>query len=50
MGIPVFGDQHMNMARAVESGYGIKLDLNNISEDTLTETLQEALNNPRYVF
>lgn len=49
IGIPVFGDQHMNMARAVESGYGVRLDLNDVSEASLTTALDEVLNNPRLV-
>lgn len=47
VGIPVFGDQPMNMARAVKSGYGIKVDLDTISEEILDEAISNALGNPK---
>ena len=48
LGIPIFGDQKMNMAKAVARGYGLQIDYNNISEELITEKLQELLNNPTY--
>jgi glucuronosyltransferase len=47
LGIPVFGDQELNMRKAVSSGYGILLDLENITTDSVLWAVKEALK-PRY--
>jgi glucuronosyltransferase len=49
IGIPVFADQFLNMARAVSSGYGIKIDLNNVTSESLTWAIQEVIESPKYV-
>ena len=49
VGIPVFADQRRNMARAVSAGYGIVIDFNNITTDSLTWAIQEAIESPKYV-
>lgn len=46
--IPIFGDQKMNAARSVMSGYGVLVDYNNLTEASLTWGLQEVLNNKKY--
>ena len=48
LGIPIFGDQKMNMAKAVERGNGLKILLNDVTEDKLEEALNELLTNPKY--
>nr|CAD7264885.1 unnamed protein product [Timema shepardi] len=48
LGIPCFGDQHQNILRVRESGYGLTLDLNNITETSVAWSLDELLNNSRY--
>jgi glucuronosyltransferase len=48
LGIPVLGDQMMNMAKAVTQEYGLKVDLKELSEQKLTEALAELLANPKY--
>lgn len=48
VGIPIFGDQRANMARATRSGYGVQIDLDDINEETLSELLNKVLKNPRY--
>lgn len=48
LGIPIYGDQKMNIARAIEAGYGAVVDYENVSEEALTEALQEMLTNPKY--
>ena len=48
LGIPIFGDQKMNMAKAVARGYGLQLDYDDISEELFAEKLTELLNNPSY--
>jgi glucuronosyltransferase len=49
IGIPVFADQRKNVARAVMGGYGILIDFNNISTESLTWAIQEATETPKYV-
>ncbi len=46
--IPIYGDQKMNAARAVNAGYGIKLNFDDISESNVLELLNEMLSNPKY--
>ncbi|XP_055531727.1 UDP-glycosyltransferase UGT5-like [Wyeomyia smithii] len=48
VGIPIFGDQLMNIARAVRAGYGVLLDFNEITEATVTRAITEVLTNPTY--
>ena len=48
LGIPIFGDQKMNMAKAVARGYGLQINYDDISEESVTEKLKELLNNPSY--
>ncbi|GJQ76013.1 hypothetical protein Trydic_g18066 [Trypoxylus dichotomus] len=49
IGIPVFGDQKLNMANAASKGYGVLIDFPNFSEETLSRALKEVLNNPLYL-
>ncbi|CAO1424233.1 unnamed protein product [Diamesa tonsa] len=48
LGLPIFGDQKMNMAKAETKGYGLQIDYDDISEELITEKLQELLTNPIY--
>lgn len=48
MGIPIFGDQHMNMARAELLGWGIQVAYQNLTESSLSWGLYEALTNEKY--
>lgn len=47
VGIPVFGDQKMNMANAESKGYAVVVPYRNITAENLSEALKEILNNPR---
>jgi glucuronosyltransferase len=47
VGIPVFGDQKLNMAKAVLSGYGIQLEFADITAESLGSAIKEVLDNPR---
>lgn len=47
LGIPIFGDQKMNMAGAVEKGYAINLPYSQLNEESLEKALSELLNNSR---
>lgn len=48
LGIPLFGDQMMNMKRAVSKGYALTLSFKNITIENLSETLNELLTNSKY--
>jgi UDP:flavonoid glycosyltransferase YjiC (YdhE family) len=50
VGIPLLGDQKLNMARAVSAGYGIRLDYDNVTAESLDWALKEVLENSRYFF
>ncbi|KAJ8954692.1 hypothetical protein NQ318_011385 [Aromia moschata] len=48
LALPVFGDQKMNAARAVENGVGISLAFSQITEETLGGALHSLLHDPKY--
>jgi hypothetical protein len=48
IGIPIFGDQELNMARAVRAGYGLTVGYTNLTQEALTWALKEVLNDPKY--
>ena len=47
VGIPIFGDQELNMARAVRAEYGLMVNYKNLTQTSLTWALEEVLNNPK---
>jgi glucuronosyltransferase len=49
VGIPVFGDQTLNMAWAQSAGYGVMLPYNNITKEYVSWALKEVLENERYL-
>ncbi|XP_063221123.1 UDP-glycosyltransferase UGT5-like isoform X1 [Bacillus rossius redtenbacheri] len=48
LGIPILGDQRLNMRNTVRLGYGLILEMSNITDTSVEWALNEALNNPRY--
>ncbi|XP_062549717.1 UDP-glycosyltransferase UGT5-like [Armigeres subalbatus] len=48
VGIPIFGDQPMNVEKAVRSGYAVLLDYDDITEETVEKAIGTVLNNPAY--
>lgn len=48
LGIPVYGEQNLNMHKASQAGYAITLNYNNITEASLSWALNELLYNPSY--
>lgn len=48
LGIPMYGDQHMNIANAVSHGYALKLDYPEITEEKILSKIEELLSNPKY--
>ncbi|KAJ8877780.1 hypothetical protein PR048_022236 [Dryococelus australis] len=47
VGVPIFGDQILNVFRAVEIGYALQLDYHNITEESVYWTLNEVVTNPK---
>lgn len=45
--LPVFADQPINAQKIHDDGYGILLNWDNLTEQTLYESIQETLINPR---
>uniref|UniRef100_A0A182MCJ8 UDP-glucuronosyltransferase n=1 Tax=Anopheles culicifacies TaxID=139723 RepID=A0A182MCJ8_9DIPT len=48
VGIPIYGDQELNLARAERAGYGVKLDYDTLSEETITAAIRKVLNDASY--
>jgi glucuronosyltransferase len=48
VGIPVYGDQALNVIRRVSAGFGTLLDLRNITTGSVTWAIKKVLENPRY--
>jgi glucuronosyltransferase len=48
LGIPVYGDQRLNMRKAEISGYGILLEHRNVTTDSVLWAIRTALQ-PRYL-
>jgi glucuronosyltransferase len=49
VGIPVYADQRKNVARAVTEGYGLLIDINNITTESLIWAIEKAIETPKYV-
>lgn len=47
LGIPVLGDQFMNVADAVHDGIAVSVDINKLNELLFDEALNNILNNSR---
>uniref|UniRef100_A0AAG5DJ33 UDP-glucuronosyltransferase n=1 Tax=Anopheles atroparvus TaxID=41427 RepID=A0AAG5DJ33_ANOAO len=48
VGIPIYGDQELNLARAEKAGYGVKLDYETISEETIAAAIGRVLSDPAF--
>uniref|UniRef100_A0A182PQN2 UDP-glucuronosyltransferase n=1 Tax=Anopheles epiroticus TaxID=199890 RepID=A0A182PQN2_9DIPT len=48
VGIPIYGDQELNLARAEQAGYGVKLDYDTLSEETITTAIRTVLEKAAY--
>jgi hypothetical protein len=48
VGIPIFGDQELNMARAARAEYGLTVSYKNLTQKALTWALNEILTDPKY--
>lgn len=47
IGVPVFADQKLNMLKAVLSGYGLLIDFNNVTTESLNWAIQEVIESPK---
>jgi UDP:flavonoid glycosyltransferase YjiC (YdhE family) len=50
VGIPIFGDQRMNVLRAVKAGYGVMVSIKNITRSSILEAIEVGLNDERFLF
>ncbi|XP_049298978.1 UDP-glycosyltransferase UGT5-like [Anopheles funestus] len=48
LGLPLAGDQEILVNRAVEAGYGLKLDYQNVTEDGVLDAINQILNEPEF--
>lgn len=48
LGLPVFYDQFLNVKRATRMGYGLGLDLQNLKQTELIDSINKLLNTPSY--
>ncbi|KAK9891159.1 hypothetical protein WA026_013476 [Henosepilachna vigintioctopunctata] len=48
LGIPIFGDQKINIPSAVKKGYAVQLNLEELNEKTFSNAINELIDNPRY--
>lgn len=48
IGIPMFNDQKSNMARAVDHGYAVQLDYDNLTQHMLSMAIDKIFNDTRY--
>ncbi|XP_037721682.1 UDP-glucosyltransferase 2 [Drosophila subpulchrella] len=48
LGLPVFYDQHLNVQRAKQAGYGLSADIWSTNATELISLIQELLNKPNY--
>merc|ERR1711974_506370 len=48
VGVPIFGDQLVNVKEAVNNHVGLRLEWHGMTEDKLEEALLEVLTNPEY--
>lgn len=48
VGIPVFGDQPMNMRQSVSQGVGLSIKFDDLSEERILAAVKQVLQNPKY--
>lgn len=46
--LPVFADQESNAAKVVMEGFGVKLEVKELSVDKLVNAINEVAANPKY--
>lgn len=48
VGVPIYGDQRLNMARAEKAGYGTHIEYENLSEETISNAIRSVLDDPSF--
>ncbi|XP_055904974.1 UDP-glycosyltransferase UGT5-like [Eupeodes corollae] len=48
VGIPMFGDQFLNMARAEAIGYGVTVDYNELTEELFSAAINKVIKDSKY--
>lgn len=48
IGIPIFGDQTLNMAKTEKAGFGVTVQYTNLTEESILWALNEILENKKY--
>uniref|UniRef100_T1PAT9 UDP-glucuronosyltransferase n=1 Tax=Musca domestica TaxID=7370 RepID=T1PAT9_MUSDO len=48
LGIPVLGDQFMNVKNAVKAGFALRMDLKTLNKEEFKQKIEELWTNPRY--
>ena len=48
IGVPLFGDQYFNINTYVKRKIAVKIDLEHLTEKSLSHALNDVLNNPEY--
>ncbi|CAG7829623.1 unnamed protein product, partial [Allacma fusca] len=46
IGMPIFGDQDLNIEMAERAGYALKIDILELTEKKLEDAIQEIIGNP----
>lgn len=49
IGIPIFADQHLNIAQAKSAGIGLSVAVNDLDENTLLAAITEILSTDKYI-
>jgi glucuronosyltransferase len=47
VGIPLFGDQEVNIHSYISEGFAVKLQFDSISKESILQALRTVLHNPR---
>jgi len=48
VGIPMFGDQPLNMGKAEKAGYALAIDYSDVSEETLYKAITRVIGEPQF--
>ncbi|XP_019894248.2 UDP-glucosyltransferase 2-like [Musca domestica] len=48
LGVPVMGDQFMNVKNSVKAGFALRLDLRSLTKEKFKQNIQELWTNPTY--
>uniref|UniRef100_A0A1Q3EUI5 UDP-glucuronosyltransferase n=1 Tax=Culex tarsalis TaxID=7177 RepID=A0A1Q3EUI5_CULTA len=48
VGVPIYGDQRLNMARARNAGYGTSVEYEHLTQQSISEAIRTVLSNPSF--